>query len=304
MTSLPRPALVVTVYDDTGARRARPILERLARVAAPGDLAVCLHTTPDGGDQAAVDVVRSLCLRLWWGLPYDGIPRTLRRSGGTVARALAASWARRVRAWSPEVVCLDGEALWKPDATADLATLGSLALDAIAATRAELPGAAVSWTSYDHPLWHRLPWGAILGAGGVDLHAPQVYAAPESGVSDHRAAASRLASARRQWSALADAHAAVRRELLPGGERCTVYGQIHHVTTGGAALVLDASDTSRAWALPTRSDDAGVRALEALLIARRATGRSAGAIARWQRAHGLAADGVVGPATLASLRSP
>lgn len=299
--SLPDPAVVVTVYDDTALRRSQPILAALARDAAPGDLAVCLHTTPDDSDRAAVDVVRALGLRLWWGLPYDGVARTLRKSGGTVARALAATWARKLGAWSPEVVCLDGEALWKPDAAADLATLGALALDVIAATRAEIPGAAVSWTSYDHPLWHHLPWGAILGAGGVDLHAPQVYAAPESGVSDHRAAASRLASARRQWSALADAHAAVRRELLPGGERCTVYGQIHHVTTGGAALVLDASDTSRAWALPTRSDDAGVAALRALLLARRATGRSAGAIARWQRAHGLAADGVAGPATIASL---
>jgi len=65
--------------------------------------------------------------------------------------------------------------------------------------------------------------------------------------------------------------------------------------------VLDATDTSRAWALPTRCDDAGLRALEALLTARRLHGRSAGAIRRAQAAHGLAVDGVCGPATLAAL---
>ena len=299
--ALPRPAVVVTIYDDTGARRSSPILDRLARVAAPGDLAVCLHTTPDESDGSAVGVVRDFGLRLWWGLPYDGVARTLRQSGGTVARALAATWARRLHPYAPEVVCLDGEATWKPDAGADLATLGALALDTIAATRAELPGVPVSWTSYDHPLWHRLPWGAILGAGGVDLHAPQIYAAPVEGVSDHRAARGRIASASSQWEKLARDHASVRRELIPGGARCTTYGQIHHITTGGAALVLDTSDTCRAWALPTRSDDAGVRALEALLLARRETGARAGAIARWQTAHGLTPDGVCGPVTLAAM---
>jgi murein L,D-transpeptidase YcbB/YkuD len=44
-----------------------------------------------------------------------------------------------------------------------------------------------------------------------------------------------------------------------------------------------------------------VRALEALLLARRETGARAGAIARWQTSHGLTPDGVCGPVTLAAM---
>lgn len=300
MTPLP-PAVVVAVFDDTGARASRPLIEQLARVAAPGDLAVCLHTKPDDSDQAAVDLVRELNLRLWWGLPYDPIPRELDAHGADAAKELARSWAVRVAAWEPEVVCLDGEATWKTDAPTKRDALGELAVACIEATRAELPDAAISWTSFDHPYWHRLPWDAILGPRGVDLHAPQVYAAPQSGVGDRHDAANRILSANEQWQKFATAHPAIRRELILGGARCTPYGQIHHVTAAGAALVLDMADTCRAWALPTRSDAEGIRALQALLIARRDAGRSAGAIARWQAAHGLAADGLAGRETLCAM---
>ena len=43
------------------------------------------------------------------------------------------------------------------------------------------------------------------------------------------------------------------------------------------------------------------RALEVVLTARRDCGRSAGALARWQAAHGLTADGVAGPLTLGAM---
>ena len=76
---------------------------------------------------------------------------------------------------------------------------------------------------------------------------------------------------------------------------------MHHLTTAAAVRVLDATDTSRAWALPTRCDDAGLRALEVLLTARRLHGRSAGAIRRAQAAHGLVVDGIAGDATCGAL---
>lgn len=295
------PAVVVAVFDDTGARASRPVLEQLARVAAPGDLAVCLHTRPDASDYAAVELVRSLGLRLWWGLPTDGVARIWRQQGADAAIAMLRTWLARLPPWAPEVICIDGEGAWKPLAGDPPSGLGELAKASIAAVRETLPGALVSWTSYDHPLWHRLPWEAILGPEGVDLHAPQIYAAPRSGVGDRHDAAARMTTVAEQWSKLCDAHPTIRRELTPGGSRCTPYGQIHSVTTAAAAMVLDSADTCRAWALPTRSDAEGVRALQALLSARRDAGRSAGAIARWQTAHGLVADGLAGRETLRAM---
>jgi hypothetical protein len=136
----------------------------------------------------------------------------------------------------------------------------------------------------------------------VDLHAPQVYAvdpsdaAPETHIDARARLRAHTADAQRLVAA-----GDCRTDLAPGGAGWTPYGQVHGMTTAGAAIVLDAADTVRAWALPTRCDEAGLRALEVVLTARRDCGRSAGAIARWQAARGLTADGVAGPLTLAAM---
>ena len=52
------PAVVVTVYNDMRGVRALPILDALARDAAPGDLGVCIHDPPSGDDRALADAVR------------------------------------------------------------------------------------------------------------------------------------------------------------------------------------------------------------------------------------------------------
>lgn len=63
------------------------------------------------------------------------------------------------------------------------------------------------------------------------------------------------------------------------------------------------------WSVPTikeggRADEEGLQALEAASAIRREVGTGPGAVARFQRAHGLAVDGRAGPATRAeSLRS-
>ena len=177
------PAVVVTVWNDPGCAKSRPMLERLARAAAPGDLAVAVHSTapPDEG----VAVVRALGLRLWCAIPYDPIAKTLRAKGHGDAVALARVYADRAAKHRPEAVELNGEAAWKPDAAASLDALGALARDCLATTRASV-GVPLAWTSFDHLGYHRLPWGAIYGAGGVDLATPQVYAAPAEGIGDHR----------------------------------------------------------------------------------------------------------------------
>ncbi len=291
------PAVVVTVWNDPAARKSRPMLERLARAAAPGDLAVAVHSTAPSA--ASVAVVRDLGLRLWCALPYDPIARELRAKGAGKAAALARVYADRCAVHRPEAVELNGEAAWKPDAKASAADLAALMRDCLATTRASV-GVPLAFTSFDHLRYHALPWGAIYGAGGVDLATPQVYAAPAEGVGDHHAAAGRLAAYAAQWAAMVRA-GTVRADIAPGGAGHIVYSQVHHLTTAAAVRVLDATDTSRAWALPTRCDDAGLRALDVLLTARRLHGRAAGAIRRAQAAHGLVVDGIAGALTCKAL---
>lgn len=307
------PAVVVTVYPSgsmaSTVAQSRPLLARLLRAAAPGDLVVCVHDPITGDERALTAMVRDLGARLWVAWGANPHVRTARAKGPQAALDVCARWSAAAHQIGAEVLELNGERSgsdnpndWVIDAPGDAALLPALASSLIATVRASAPGARVSWTSHDHPRWHRLPWRQILGAGGVDLHAPQLYAADTRSAAPegHRAAAARLASASAQWRVLVDV-GEVRPELGPGGAGWTSYGQVHGLTTAGAALVLDSSDTSRAWALPTRSDAAGVLALEALLTARRLHGRSAGAIRRAQAAHGLDVDGVCGPATLAKL---
>lgn len=307
------PAVVVTVYPSgsmaSTARDARPMLERLMRVAAPGDLAVCIHDPITGDERALMSMVRDLGLRLWVAWGANPHVRTARAKGPASAIDVCARWSAAAAALGAEVVELNGERVgsgnahdWVMDAPGDAALLPALASSLIDTARASAPRALVSWTSHDHPKWHRLPWRQILGPGGVDLHAPQLYAADtrSDAPEGHRQAAGRLASAAAQWRILVDV-GEVRPELGPGGSGWCAYGQIHGLTTAGALMVLDSSDTSRAWALPTRCDVPGILALEALLTARRLHGRSAGAIRRAQAAHGLVVDGVAGAKTLGAL---
>ena len=307
------PAVVVTVYPSgsmaSTAAKSRPILERLLRAAAPGDLAVCIHDPITGDERALTSMVRDLGLRLWVAWGANPHVRTARAKGTAAALDVCARWSAAAHALGAEVVELNGERSgsgnpddWVIDAPGDAALLPALAASLIATARESAPGARVSWTSHDHPKWHRLPWKAILGPGGCDLHAPQLYAADtrSDAPEGHREAAARIASASAQWRALVDV-GEVRADLGPDGRGWTAYGQIHGLTTAGAAVVLDSSDTTRAWAIPERHDEAGLRALEAVLTARRLYGRSAGAIRRAQAARGLAVDGVCGAATLAAL---
>lgn len=324
MSALPRPAVVVTVYPTESmaatARAIRAPLERLARVAAPGDLAVCVHDPINGDERPVLDVVRALGLRLWCAWGANPLVRIARAQGIVAAAQTTERWARAAADVGAEVVEPNGERFtrfegpagarravpnpddWVIDAPGDAELLNALAREVIAACRRGAPTAAVSWTSHDILRYHPLPWGAILGPGGVDLHAPQVYASDErtDPPETHVDARARLAAHTRDIAAFV-ARGVVRADLAPGGAGWTPYGQVHGLTTAGAAVVLDAGDTCRAWALPTRSDEAGVRALQALLLARADTGARAGAVARWQAAHRLDADGVAGPATLAAM---
>ena len=286
------PAVVVTVYNDLSGKDALPLLDRLAARAAQGDLAVCIHDPPGDDERRLADAVKARGWRLWYAWGVDPDVRRPIRDAAQITRRRARIAADR----GAEVVELNGEAAWRDP------SLAPQARELIKAAREGAPDALVSWTSFDHVLWHHLPWAAILGVGGVDLHAPQIYGADPGtpGAEGHQAVRARCRRAGDQLASLVR-RGIVRPELAPGGAGWTPYGQIHGMTAGGAAVVLDAADTVRAWALPTRCDEAGLCALEVVLTARRECGRSAGAIARWQAAHGLTADGVAGPVTLAAM---
>lgn len=282
---IPAPGLVVTVWGGDGIARA--LDGALSALHAIGPDVVQLHTRPDATDAAVIARVRAEIpgARVWIGAPAD----TLARTPATAAKR-AAEWARMAAQLGAEVLVLNGEAAW-------VGAAPSLAREVIVAMRESAPALTLGWTSFDHPRYHRLPWGAILGAGGVDLHLPQVYAAPTDGVATRVGALMRWESAARQWAAQGDVLPAHRL----GGDRCVPYVQAHHVSVIGTCALLDRAPIASAWALPTRSDAAGVLALRADAIMRREAGHAPGRIARWQTAHGLVADGVVGARSLAAM---
>lgn len=307
------PAVVVTLWPSgsmaSTVQAARPMLERLRSRAADNDLAVCVHDPINGDERALLNLVKGLGLRLWSAWGANPLVRVARQRGITAAAGQAERWAMGAAAVGAEVVEPNGERVgqgnpadWVIDAPGDAELLPRLAREVIAACRRGAPGSLVSWTSHDIPRYHRLPWRDILGPGGVDLHAPQTYAADPSTAAreTHTDARRRLASHVTDMTRLVGS-GQCRIELAAGGVGWTPYGQVHSMTTAGAAIVLDAAETVRAWALPTRCDEEGLRAIEAVLLARRETGRSAGALARWQAAQGLTADGVAGPVTLRAM---
>lgn len=160
------PAVVVTVYPSGGmkamAAQSRPMLERLVAVAAPGDLAVCVHDPINGDERALTDLVRALGLRLWVAWGANPHVRTARAKGPQAALDVCARWSRAAADLGAEVLELNGERVgsgnpddWVIDAPGDAALLPGLATNLIDTVRASAPGVRVSWTSHDAPAWHR-----------------------------------------------------------------------------------------------------------------------------------------------------
>ena len=76
---------------------------------------------------------------------------------------------------------------------------------------------------------------------------------------------------------------------------------MHGVKPAALCWAADQADVVvLGWALRS-SDEDGLRGLEIACRARKEAGEGKGALARWQRAHGLTADGIVGERTLAAL---
>lgn len=288
-----RPAILVTIYNDLRGTKSLPLLDRLARHAAPGDLGACIHDPPSDDDAGLARAIKARGLRLiyGWGVDPD-TKRSVRDAADTTRRR-----ARLAADRGAEAVELNGEAAWKAEG------LDAHARAMLDAAREGAPGRALGWSYFDGPDSHEMPAARVIyGPGGVDYSAPQVYASDPGapGLEDHR-------DARRRWDRAVRQHEAMvrrgiyRPELAPGREACAVYAQVHGCTSGAVAWLLDRGHVGRAWAIPTRCDEDGLRGIEAVLVARREHGTEAGAIARWQAARGLVADGVVGAATLRAM---
>lgn len=295
------PGLCVTVGNVAPVQDV--ITEALPLLASIRPDVVILHTYPEPRDVVACQaVLRALPgVRLWIQAPANVL------AGGDERRAIrrAETWAAEARDLGAEVLSLNGEMASRPGSAGwDAATPAEAAAEAqriarILAAMAAVPSApGLAWCSHDRS--GRLPlaiWHAVLGAGSpVLLHIPQVYAAPVRGIASRAEALARLDAHRRSL-----ALAGIRPELAPGGTGWAPYVQAHHHALSAACALYDSAPLACAWTLPERCDDLGVLALRADAELRRLAGHAPGRAARYQAAHGLTADGIVGPATLRAL---
>ncbi len=285
------PAVVVTVYPSgsmaSTARDARPMLERLMRVAAPGDLAVCIHDPITGDERALTSMVRDLGLRLWVAWGANPHVRTARAKGPASAIDVCARWSAAAAALGAEVVELNGERVgsgnahdWVMDAPGDAALLPALASSLIATVRDRPPGRWCRGPRTTIPSGTP-PVAADPRAGVAStLHAPQLYAADtrsEDAPEGHPARPRGGSPRRRRSGASWWTWARVRSELGPGGSGCCAYGQIHGLTTEGALMVAARLEQHlmRVGAPRRAATCMSLLALEVLLTARRLHGRSA-----------------------------
>jgi len=269
---------------------------------------VTLHTAADDSDTRAAALVRQINpgARVWLGLPANYLSRLDLARGREVVAAEVRRVARVALAMGAEFVEINGEGAsdgatpgdWTSAPTDDREArrLGSLAVVVIETLRAELgTRAAIGWTSHDMPGF-RLPWGEILTR--VDLHAPQHYAAQAGRTVAQRELERRIAASSGRWEALADRDA-VPADAIPYGMRWSPYLQGWGHTVGALVWGLCEAPVVRLWACPGSWSP---EALTALQLAGRIRAEVGTSVEAWQRAHGLAPDGVVGPETLRLLR--
>lgn len=298
-----RPGIGVTIYGDLprDIDRARDAIHEC-------DL-VTLHTAADPSDTRNAALVRQInpAARVWLAIPANYLVRVANEKGIEAAAHEAERVARTALDMGAEVLEFNGEGQsdgkkpgdWIPENPAEAVRLARLAVALLEAARAVLGSrCALAWTSHDRPGF-RLPWGEILSR--VDLHAPQHYPAMEGRLATQRDLERRIATSQGRWEALAE-RGDVPASVVPHGAAWTPYLQAWGHTTGATVWGLCEAPLARLWAFPGSWDPRAITALRAARAIREAVGYGPEAIETWQRAHGLAVDGSVGPATLSSLR--
>jgi hypothetical protein len=271
---------------------------------------VTLHTAADPFDVASAALVRQInpAARVWLAIPGNYLSRMDLSRGREATVAEARRCARIALAMGAELFEVNGEGAsdgarpgdWTsaPGDEREARRLGSLAVEVLEAARAELGDrCALGWTSHDMPGF-RLPWAEILSR--VDLHSPQHYPAQVGRVASQRELEARIAKSEGRWETFAE-RSSVPVEAIPYGARWSPYLQGWGHQLGALVWGLCEAPIARLWACPGSWSP---EAVEALTLARRLRAAVGPSVERWQMAHGLVADGVVGPATLASLRAP
>jgi len=298
---------IVTFWGGDGAEAEVRASADLLRTAQPR--AVQLHTWTPG---PAASLVRQIVpgVRIVMGVGVDGIARDVAQGRHSVEHGMQTMLhlAERARVLGAEAIVWNAEAGWKrPPTSGEARLLDALIRRGLDVVADQCPRLEQHHTAYDHPTYHSTyPWRAWLGEGSpVVASWPQVYAAPGDGLMAHRGALPRrearalnswASAIRAGWITPDDPETPVRE-----GVQWRPYLQLHHVPAADTIAAALRYEGAMLWALRSRSDDDGRRAVAALCALDALGFWRPGGVEAFQRDRGLKVDGIAGPATLAAL---
>lgn len=305
------PMLAVYVWSEQGLIRGLNEGRNELDLIKPE--VIVLHASPlelKAVGKLAIETARQRhpWARIWLGCGIDGTVGQWRRGMRTAANVVdplldVALLAERM---AVEGVMWNGESEWK-DSASDIvspAQIETLAANAIKTIRIGAPSVIHALSSFAQPNYHAALAAFLRGfTPGCSVFSGQAYVAIKGGAALGALPSTLAAAARAQ-------ELVEREDWLPDdvttvdvATDCDRVPTVQAHQTPLADLTRACSELPHvfAWAVPMvaedgRTDDVGLKALRFAATVRRA-GMT---IRQWQQSRGLAPDGIVGPATLAS----